>query len=302
MANPGAASASVTLELVRGDGTLAATATRSVAANGAVAEGVAQLFPGVATFDGGMYIRGTATRGVVPFEYLGKAGQYVEGLNGQDPALGARMIYSPQYVVGGAWRTTVSVVNFENRATTLSLRLIDNNGVVIGSRTQALAAGGKFQLAAQNFFLTPNPQLLTEGYLEITSDAANLGGSVVFGDAARSAYSAALPLLGKPQTSAIFSQVAKNSTYYTGLAVLNPSEASATFVLDVLDKAGTTVATRSVTLQGKRRTSRLLTDHFPALPDMTTGYFRITSDQGLLSFALFGTSSALSAIPPQAVP
>ena len=84
--------------------------TRLLAASGVLAENVSTLFPG-ASITGSEYLRATSTQGVVPFEFLGKSGQYVQGLNGQDLAGGATTLYSPQYVIGGDWWTALSVVN-----------------------------------------------------------------------------------------------------------------------------------------------------------------------------------------------
>jgi hypothetical protein len=302
VANPDTSAASVTLQLVESTGTIRATATRSVATNGVLVETVALLFPTVSVFNGGMYVRVTSTRPVVAFEYLGKTGQYVEGLNGQDTTQGAKTVYLPQYVVGGPWRTTLSIVNLENIAATVTLELINDNGVVLGTpRVANIAASGKSQITAQNYFVNPSSQI--QGYVRLVSNT-NIAGAVVFGDPARNTFSAALPMVSKLQTSSVFSQVASDSVYFTGLAVLNPGDAAVTFTLEVFDKTGTLVATKSVSVGAKRRTSQLLTQHFPSLPSMSSGYFRVTAPQGLVSFALFGTNnlSVLSAVPSQAVP
>jgi hypothetical protein len=299
--NPANAAAAVTLELARADGSVAATSTRTIAAGGTLVESLATLVSSVPTAMGDLYIRGTSTRGVVPFEYLGRTARYAEGLNGQDPAAGARIVYSPQYVVGGPWRTSVSIVNFENTATTLLMRFIDDSGAVLATRTTDLAPRCKLQIAAQSYFVTPNPAQLTQGYLQITSDRANIGGSVVFGDPARDTFSSALPLVSTTAASALFGQVASDATYFTGIAVLNPSDADASVTVDVFDRNGTRIATRTFTIAARRRVSQLLTQHFPTLPSLSAGYFRVTSTPGVLSFALFGTSSlsVLAAIPPQ---
>jgi hypothetical protein len=304
VANPNANPATVTLELYDANGSIRATGSRTIEPNGVLVESVATLFSGVASFEGGMHIRCASTLPVVPFEYLGKNGQYVEGLNGQDLSSGARIIYSPQYAVGGPWRTTLSVVNFGNTPANLVLKLIDDNGASLGTRAVSLAAKGKFQAAAQDFFVAPSPDSITQGYVEITSDTANIGGAVVFGDPGRNRFSSALPLVSKLITDSVFSQLASDSEYFTGLAVLNPGDVDASFVLDVFNKEGSMLASKTVQIAARSRISLLLTQYFPSLPSVRSGYFRITSSRGLLSFALFGTNSlsALSAVPPQMVP
>jgi hypothetical protein len=300
VANPGTATAAVTLELVDAEGVTRASAARSIAPSGALIEGVASLFPGVTATEA-MYVRGRSTAGVAAYEHLGRSGIYVQGLNGQDLSGGARASYSPQYVVGPGWRTALSVVNLEDAPTTLTLRFIDDQGVMQGERAALLAGRGKLAVVAQDFFGVFDPNRLVQGYVLVTSDRTRVSGSVLFGDAGRAAFQAALPLAAGLQTAAVFSQVASDAVYYTGLALLNPGDAEGTFVVDVYDRDGLLVGTRTAALPAKRRVSRLLTQLVDGLPSMSSGYFRVTSTVGMAAFALFGTTSGsvLAAVPPQ---
>ena len=135
MVNPNPDPATVTLELLRSDGTpRVAPVTRTINANGVVAEPFTALFPGIVP-DATDYIRGSSNRGVVPFEYLGRELRYVEGLNGQDVAAGATTVYSAQYVVGGPdWQSMLSVINLDSAAGSVSLRFVSNEGTQIGHR------------------------------------------------------------------------------------------------------------------------------------------------------------------------
>jgi hypothetical protein len=106
--------------------------------------------------------------------------------------------------------------------------------------------------------------------------------------------------------SFIFGQVASNGTYFTGIAILNPDEATATATIDVYDRNGNLVRTKAESIGGKGRVSKLVTQYFEDLvgQDIASGYIKVTVDKGVASFALFGTNdlSVLSAIPPQVVP
>ena len=108
------------------------------------------------------------------------------------------------------------------------------------------------------------------------------------------------------RTSALFAQVASDDSYFTGLALVNPSGSAATVAVDVFDAAGILVASDWGSLAPGKRRSELLTQRFPALVGQSrrSGYIRVLSDQPLATFGLFGTNdlSALSAIPPQSVP
>jgi hypothetical protein len=307
LANPNSTATNVTFDLVRSDGSTRSSATRTLNANGAFADQLTGLFPGTAP-DASDHIRVTATQGVVPFEFLGKTNQYGEGLNGQDATAGATTLYSPQYVVGGgSFRTTLSIVNVDTAAATVTLKFIKDDGTQIGvTQTRTIAGKGKLYISDQAFFLNAGGTQ-TQGYVAITSSGPKLTGSVVFGDPARATFSASLPLVSNLQSDVVFSQLASNETYFTGLAVLNPDTGrTANATIDVYDFAGNLVATKIESIGPGKRVSQLLTQYFPNLvgENYSSGYFRVTVDQPVASFALFGTNtlSVLSAVPPQVIP
>lgn len=305
IANPSSANVTVTLQLIDSQGqSVGNAASRTIAANGTLVDTVSSLFP-QASAKGGMYVLGHSTVGVVPFEYLGRFGKFVEGLNGQDTSQGRRVIYSPQYVVGDNYRTTLSIVNLEAIQTSVVLRLFDDNGRLLSAPPSIqLAPRGKIQITAQNFFVEPPASSLVQGWVEITSDRPTVGGAVVFGDLARMTFSSALPLSGKTQNTAIFGQVASDQNWFTGLAVLNAGSTSASFTLEVFDNEGKLVSSRTDMLAAQHRVSGLLTQFFPSLPNLSGGYLKVRSVSELISFGLFGTNSlsVLSAVPPQPFP
>jgi hypothetical protein len=296
----------VRLQLYGSDGNAkGAAAVRKVEKNGAVAESFNELFPGVPA-NASDYIRGTSTTGVVTFEYLGKTEQYVEGLNGQDGNTGATILYSPQYVVGGGFRTTLSIVNVEGVSGTVTLELFGDDGKGIGTpKTVAIAANGKVHISDQSFLADPTAGLV-QGYVRITSSGPKLVGSVVFGDPERKQFSSSLPLVSRLASAFVFGQVASNDVYYTGIAMLNPNDTAASMTIDVYNRNGERIATKMEDLPSKGRVSKLLIQYFPELKDqnISSGYIKVTSDKGVASFALFGThsSSVLSAIPAQVIP
>ncbi len=306
VANPDASEAEVTFELRGSDGKVRAeSVARKVNASGTVAETLSELFPGV-TPDGSDYVWASANRGVVAFEFLGKTGEYVEALNGQDANMGSTTLYSPQYVVGGGYRTTLSVVNLESVGGTVALELIGDDGNPLGTRqVMPIEPRGKLYITDQKFFLDPG-QGLIQGYVKVISSGPKLTGSVVFGDPERKTFSSSLPLVANLLNSVVFGHIASNSTYFTGIAILNPNEADATATIDVYDRNGNLLQTKTESIGAKRRVSKLVTQYFANLVgrEMTSGYIKVIADKGVASFALFGTQdlSVLAAIPPQVVP
>ena len=306
VANPNADPARVTFDLYTADGTHGVDVTHTVEPNGILAMSVGDLFPSN-NIAASSYVRASSDRPVVPFELLGKSGLYVHGLNGQDADGGATTLYSPQYVVGGTdFRSTLTVVNLDTVGGNVSSEFIGDSGVQIGSTViRAIGPKGKVYITEQDFFL-PTPDLLTEGYVRITSDGPRLVGAIVFGDQGQTRFSTALPLVSNLIDSMIFGQVASNDTYFTGAAFLNPNDMAAMATIDVFDRDGNLIASTILVIPAGRRVSLVLTQYFPELEgrSISSGYIRVTVDKGLASFALFGTVdlSVLSAVPPQVVP
>jgi hypothetical protein len=76
--------------------------------------------------------------------------------------------------------------------------------------------------------------------------------------------------------------------------------------IDLYDSSGQLQGTVTRSIGGGQRTSGLLTEYFPALvgQDRHSGYIKISADQSIACFGIFGTSSlsVLSAIPAQPLP
>jgi hypothetical protein len=306
VANPNAQPASITFDLLRSDGSSRTSVVRTINGNGAVAEFFTGLFPGTAP-NGSDYIRVTSDRGVVPYEHLGKSVQYVEGLRGQDATGGDTILYSPQYVVGGqVYRTTLSVVNLDSVSGTVTFEFIRDDGTPIGNaQTRSIASRGKIYITDQNFFVNAGASQF-QGYVKITSSGPKLTGSVIFSDVARNTFSSALPFVSRLQRSVIFSQLASNETYFTGIAVTNPNATAANITIEVRDENANMIATKTETIAARQRKSQLLTQYFPELVsrNLSRGYIKLLADSDVASFALYGTisNSVLSSVPPQVVP
>ncbi|HEY3132394.1 MAG TPA: SBBP repeat-containing protein [Acidobacteriota bacterium] len=295
----------VTFELTKADGTLRLPALRrQIAASGTLAEFYHELLPGIRPFSSD-YVRVTSNQPAVAFEYLGRTGQDFRALNGQ--AGGGKTLYCPQYVVGGGqYLSTLSIVNLDSTAGTVTLEFIGDNGTPIGTKqTLSIAAKGKVYISDQTFFLNA-ANSVAQGYIRISGSGVNLVGSVVFGDPSGTRFSSALPLVSTLLRFFVFSQVASNQTYFTGLAILNPGSATAAVTIEVYDTDGALVATKSESIAAGQRKSRLLTEYFPALAgqNRSSGYIKVSSDNPLAAFALFGANdlSVLSAVPPQVLP
>jgi hypothetical protein len=246
----------------------------------------------------------------VPYELLAGAGKDIRILNGQNTIRGLSQLYSPQYVVGGPWQSTISVVNLESRAATVEMHFVpDDTSRAEKTARFEIPANGKLYVSDQRIFLDPGvdpAKTITQGWVEIASDGARLLGSVTFGSAGQERFASTLPLVGELNCNVIFSHAASNTTYFTGVALLNPGSTPTDATIDLYGADGMLEATTTTTVPSKGRSSRLLTELFPALvgADKMSGYIRVTSTWPVAGFALFGTNSlsVLSAIPAQPAP
>jgi hypothetical protein len=304
VANPNGASATVTFELRKGDGQQRGVAVqRQANGHGTLAVQLKDLFSGMAA-EGGDYVRAVSDRKVVALEYMGEKPKYVYALSGQAVSEGGTILYGAQYAVGGGqYRTTISVVNLDSTAGTVRFRLFNDDGVQIGmTRDLAIRGNGKLQITDQDFFLKAGDELMS-GFVEIRSDGPRLTGAIVFGDPGRETMATSLPLATGLMTAMVFGHVVSNATWWTGVTLVNPGATDAVATVELYDRMGTLVRSKQERIKAGGRRIGLLSQYFDGLGNHQ-GYMKVTSDQGLAGFAIFGTNelSVISAIPPQVLP
>jgi hypothetical protein len=142
--------------------------------------------------------------------------------------------------------------------------------------------------------------------VEIRGDGIRLSGSILFGDPAQSRFSSALPLTSTMHRSVVLAHVASNETYFMGLSMLNPGISATTAKIEIFTLEGRRIASKDVQIVAGGRSIDLLTGYFPdqkAVP-IGSGHVKVTSDQDIAVFGLFGTNNltALSAVPAQPAP
>jgi hypothetical protein len=139
--NPG--STTVDFLLVRADGTVRSSKRKVISGNGAqTVDLFDDLFAGFAP-RATDYLHVKSSEGVQPLQVMRQGSDDIATLAGQDITSGATVLY-PQYVLGGDYRATLSVINMDSRAGTVRFRMIGEVGVQIGAtRTIAIPAKGK---------------------------------------------------------------------------------------------------------------------------------------------------------------
>jgi hypothetical protein len=197
-------------------------------------------------------------------------------------------------------------VNLDTLGGEVTLRLLSDEGTVIGTpRTETIPARGKLYITDQSYF-TDASKGTVSGYVEIKGDGIHLAGSILFGDPAQSRFSSTLPLASTMHRSVVLAHVASNETYFMGISMLNPGASETTATIEIFTLEGARRAWTDVKIAGGGRSIGLLTKYFPdqkAVP-LGSGHVKVTSDQDIAVFGLFGTNNltALSAIPAQPAP
>jgi glucose/arabinose dehydrogenase len=297
--NPHPESINIRLELMSSAGTSKASVLKSVAGLGLFLGTADEVFTEnpISPSD---YIRVTASPSAVSYQHLGIEGRHVRGLNGLDGTAGAALLYSPQYVVGGGYATTIGIVNLEANAGEVELRFWRDDGTQIGKTISLnISAHGKIVISDPGSF--GDFPSLTQGYVEIRSSGPRLAGSVSYHDENRLEFSTALPLVSSLQRKLTLSQVASNDTYYTGLVIVNPLDEAVAVVIEVYDSTGILQGSLKDSIPARARLSGVLTELFLSFVgmDISGGYASISADREVAAFGVFGTHtmSILSAIP-----
>ena len=231
------------------------------------------------------------------------AGMWECALNALDGNAGGRVLVLPQYVFDDSYRTILTVVNLDDSATDLRLRLVNDEGEAVGKElTLPLPARGRTVLD------NPGPFEITPGgtapvSLWIGSSATRVSGAVRFGDAQGKRFQTVLPLQAEAFKEVLYAQVAEDETYFTGVAMVNAGQQRADVQLSVFNAAGAVVASGSASIPPQGRISKLLWELVPSLPQISGGYFTVTSSEPLYGFAAFGTYrlSAMATVPAQAL-
>lgn len=297
-------SADVFVTLINNDGVEQPT-TQSIRIppNGRYTNRVSEMFASSAlTTDG--YLRVSSNQGLVSLEQFGIEGKFTNSLNGLHADTGARLLYSPQYVIGGGYTTMVTLINLVDARTTVSLSWVDSSGAQRGRVAKlALAARGRAVITGAEIFGLTVPASGLEGYLRISSDTTQVTGAVRFGDAAEERFQTSLALLSQGQNELIFPLAVQDAALFTEVAIINANSDPANVVLSIYNNEGTQVGTGRRTLASNTRVSGVLTQFDPTLPLLSSGYFKITSDRPVLGFGVIGTNtmSALVAIVAQPV-
>jgi hypothetical protein len=304
IANPGDEPSTVRLELYAPPGrSLVAGKVRGIPAKGLLYGSVSDLFDQSLSVSSG-YIECTVMDGdgLVGFESIQLLDRAtVIGLSAATESAQTRS-YSAQLASLPSLFTNVKLINVADQGRVVRLSAInENGGELAGAVTVTLGPGEVLERDAGELFQLP-AGAESIGSLSIEADGVGVQGDVVFGDRNSFNYAAAMALQTRTLVESVFSQVANNDVFWTGLALYNPGSSDSEVTIEVYSAAGTkTAATTTPLVLGRgKRLSKLLTQLLPATAGQVGGYILLRSTRPIVAQQLFGDNSFnfLSAVPP----
>jgi len=271
-----------------------------------------QLFPDVLASD---YVVLYSDRAFSAFQLFGEKSRTIAGGAGLTWAdyiwsnyAEQRRQYIPHFVVGDPLiRSVVTLVNSSSENDHVNFILRGDDGAVIsfGQRI-SLMPWGKVTLTDQDLFpdLASNPQV---GYLEMLFELrGDAVGTVTFGDASCQQLLTGLPIVSDFNSSFVLGHLASTSSFFTGIAVLNPYDAENAVELRAFSPAGQEIGRAEFVLPAKGRSAKLLTEHFQNLAgqEIAGGYVTVSAEKPVACFGIYGpwTLTSYAMIPGQMRP
>jgi hypothetical protein len=294
-------------ELRDAAGTVVAEASRTLIAQGSMAEEIATLFDRT-EIDGSVRVVGDGL--IKGFEVYSN-GLGISALSAQVAEKVKRLV-APHYFATHGGNTSLWLQNVGQNWADVMIRAYSDDGTPVGEHAFRLQKGGRFIKSVTEFLpLEINGSDVASGYLTVELEGGPVGifptDATVVGSITFTAFDgktiATLPLSQVGSKDIRFLHVAQSDllNMYTGLAILNLSGSSANVTATVYDQAGNVAGQKTLEAldQGTRIVDILSgSEFFQAAFEQVGGHIEISSDQPVFIFALFGDYSGnfLSAI------
>ncbi len=304
--NPSGGSSDVELQLVGPDSSRLNEKTVPLPAKGVLRLDVASFF-GVSAVPDGAYVSASSDAEIAGFEFVKSTSGDLLGLNARNAAEQLTTLYFPQMAVLGPWKTELGLINYSGQPAILTISAYKPDGTLYGAAnlknnpvTRALESGRSLREDVETMFGFSGPDAL-DGWIKVESTAASVNGYVSYGiPSAGSVAAVASTPAGREK--ALVSHIATTQDYYTGVAILNPGTLAANVRIVALRPDGQVLGSFDTVLQPRQRISRLIDQYIPPAAGQSGGIIWVSSDVPVYLTSLFGSTSILANIPPQAAP
>jgi hypothetical protein len=205
----------------------------------------------------------------------------------------------PHVEWNGAFKTLLLLVNPSAERRHVVLRLRSTSGASAApDATLSIPGFGVAARTVEAIFGIATSAPAGAGWVEVEGNGETVLATAL-AENARSGAAAASALLSAVGGSWLMPFFVENAGYWTGLAILNPSDTAASLELSAYDPAGALIAGVPLTLGGRQGQTRLVSQWIPSLPTEKTGYIVISSAGKISLLAYFGTDdgASVAAIP-----
>jgi hypothetical protein len=213
-----------------------------------------------------------------------------------DPASGKYI--QPHVEWNGVFKTLLLLVNPSAERRVVALRLRSASGASAApDATLSIPGFGVAGRTVEAIFNVVASAPAGSGWVEVEGNEGPVLATALAANP-HSGAAAASALLPAAAGSWLMPFLVENAGYWTGLAILNPTDSAASLELSAYNPAGALIASVPLTLGGRQGQTRLVSQWIPSLPAETTGYLVISSaDISLLAY--FGTDdgASVAAIP-----
>ncbi|PYV82143.1 MAG: hypothetical protein DMG05_28645, partial [Acidobacteria bacterium] len=207
----------------------------------------------------------------------------------------------PHVPTGMNWLSLMGLVNLTGSAQSASISYLDDSGNLISAPKNptnvSIPANGSVRLTSKELFGIPDDNLRS-GSVRVSSDG-NLAGFLGVGTMAGSSLGAA-PAQVTANTEFLLPAVDESGEAFTGIVLLNPSDAAASANLFLISSAGATLGRRSVTLQPQQRSVNRVKELFFEGLNQSDGYIYVASSAPLFAQGFLGVpDKTMSTLSPQ---
>jgi hypothetical protein len=298
LVNPNLRDASADLQLWDLDGNLLGTATVNLPARGSYANLVNSVFPAGTVFLRASHIAVVCKpRNVLSsveslagtslfagFSSYAPPGGYVDvaGLNAVPLTQITNSGVIPYFHTGGQYASTLSLMNVESAAVTVTVTAVADNGTALGTQTFTLKSHGGTRALLQSI-VTALGSREQDGWLLVQA-SGRVTGAIIYGRS-DAASLAAVPLESTPKVEFVFPQVAQGSGMHTDLSLVNPAASTSHVTMQLVGSNGSTLAANTINLGPKQRVSLPLNQLLPEVSNQWGGILHFSADQALYSTA-----------------
>ncbi len=329
--NPGDDPVDLLLQVLSGGAAPVAAQSTQINGKGVLRLDVESFF-GVADLSSGASVVATAMGGsIAGFELIGPDGSNGGGLGGASlsPATATALpdaigltarpaleiletLFFPQLAVSPDIGTEIAVTNYTALPEIVTFTAYRPNGLLwtapVVSRnrvTRNLPGGATVREDAADLFGFASTGVF-EGWVKVEGTRASINGAVSYAVPLAGSF-AAVSSVPEPRTSAIFSHLATDQGFFTGIAGLNSGAFPANVKVVAMAQSGQVLGEYRTTLTPGQRFSQVVETIIPQSDGQSGGIVWVKSDVPIYLTSIFGTPdgglpNVLANVPPQPVP